>query len=290
MARRQHGVVGRSQLIELGLTESNIEYRLQAGRLQVLHRGVYGLGPLQSTLARWMAAVLAGGTGAVLSHRSAAELWGLIGGSSGPIHLTVSSKRRRPGILLHRSSVLEDERTEVERIPVTTVPRTILDCASAMTERRLERLINEADVLRLYDHLSLPTLLHRYPRRPGSRALRVALDKRNAGSTRTRSELEELLLELVDELGLQRPELNVTLQLDGETIEIDALWRAERIAVELDSRQFHDTPLAFERERRRDRRLSAAGWRPVRITWRQITEERAAVGRDLSAMLSAKTA
>ena len=94
----------------------------------------------------------------------------------------------------------------------------------------------------------------------------------------------------VETFGLQRPELNVTLQLDGETIEIDALWRAERIAVELDSRQFHDTPLAFERDRRRDRRLSAAGWRPVRITWRQITDERAAVGRDLSAVLSAKAA
>ena len=282
MARRQHGVLGRAQLIALGLTKSNIVYRLQAGRLQVVHRGVYGLGPLQSKLARWMAAVLAGGPGAVLSHRSAAELWGLIGGSSRPIHLNVRTKRTRPGILLHRSNVPDDERTEVEGIPVTTVPRTILDCAPTMTERQLERLINEADVLRLYDELSIPTLLHRYPRRPGSRALWVALQKRNAGSSRTRSDLEELLIELADELGLRRPETNVILVIDGETFEIDALWRAERIAVELDSRQFHDTPLAFERDRRRDRKLSAAGWRPVRITWRQITEERAAVGHDLS--------
>jgi hypothetical protein len=158
-----------------------------------------------------------------------------------------------------------------------------------MSERQLERLINEADVLRLYDHLSLPILLHRYPRRPGSRKLWVAIQKRDMGSTWTRSELEELLIELVDELGLRRPETNVILAIDGETFEIDALWRAERVVVELDSRQFHDTPLAFERDRRRDRKLIAAGWRPVRITWRQITEERAAVGSDLTAMLARRS-
>jgi hypothetical protein len=174
----------------------------------------------------------------------------------------------------------------VEGIPVTTVPRTLLDCTPTMSARRIERLINEADVLRLHDRLSLPDLLHRYPGRPGSRKLWEALQRRNAGSTRTRTEIEELLIELVDELGMWRPETNVFLEVDGETFEIDALWRAERVAVELDSRQFHDTPLAFERDRRRDRKLSAAGWRPVRITWRQITDERVAVGRDLTAMLA----
>ena len=238
-----------------------------------------------------MAAALAGGPGAVVSHRSAAELWGLISGFTAPIHITASSgRRRRKGLQFHRPQCPDDERTQVDGIPVTTVPRTILDCAPTMTERRLERLINEADVLRLYDHLSLPTLLDRYPRRPGSRALWVALTKRNAGSTFTRSDLEELLIELADELGLRRPETNVVLEIGGETFEIDALWRAERVAVELDSREFHLTPLAFERDRRRDRKLSAAGWRPVRITWRQITEERHAVGRDLGAMLAAQAA
>jgi hypothetical protein len=256
-----------------------------------VRRAVYGLGPLQSKLAHWMAAALAGGPGAVVSHRSAAELWGLISGFTAPIHITASSgRRRRKALQFHRPQCLDDERTEVDGIPVTTVPRTILDCAPAMSERQLERLINEADVLRLYDHLSLPTLLDRYPRRPGSRALWVALNKRNAGATFTRSDLEELLIELVDELGLRRPETNVLLEVDGETIEVDALWRAERVAVELDSRRFHDTPLAFERDRRRDRRLIAARWRPVRITWRQLDEEPAAVGRDLSAMLAAQAA
>jgi very-short-patch-repair endonuclease len=200
------------------------------------------------------------------------------------------ARRGRPGIRFHRSSLPDDERTRFEGIPVTTVPRTLLDCAPTMSARQLERMINEADVLRLHDRLSLPDLLHRYPRRSGSRKLWEALRKRNAGSTRTRSEIEELLVELVDELGLQRPEFNVQIEVDGETFEIDALWRAERIAVELDSRQFHDTPLAFERDRRRDRKLIAAGWRPVRITWRQITDERAAVGGDLTRMLAAARA
>jgi hypothetical protein len=274
--------------LALGLSDANIEYRLRIERLHRLYRGVYGLGPLQSKLASWMAAVFAGGPGAVLSHRSAAELWGLIGGFTAPIHLTApSGRRQRDDLRFHRPRCPDDERTEVDGIPVTTVPRTILDCAPAMSERRLERLINEADVLRLYDHLSLPTLLHRHPRRPGSRKLTQALSKRDAGSTFTRSDLEELLIELVDELGLPRPETNVVLVIDGETFEIDALWRPERLAVELDSRQFHLTPLAFERDRRRDRKLSAAGWRPVRITWRQLTEDRAGVGLDLTRMCEA---
>ena len=96
------------------------------------------------------------------------------------------------------------------------MPRTILDCAPTMSARRLERLINEADVLRLHDRLSIPDLLYRYPRRPGSRKLSEALSKRNAGATRTRSDLEELLVELVDELALQRPEFNVEIEVDGK--------------------------------------------------------------------------
>ena len=156
-----------------------------------------------------------------------------------------------------------------------------------MSQRRVERLINEADVLRLYDHLSVPDLLDRYRGRAGSRALLEALRRRNAGSTVTRSEFEEMFVEFVDGYGFTRPELNASLVLDGREIEVDALWRTERVAVELDSRQFHDTPAAFESDRLRDRLLLAAGWRPVRITWRQLTEEPDAAARDLRRMLAA---
>jgi len=291
LARRQHGVIDRGQLTRLGVPGAGIDYRVKLGRLQVIQRGVYCLGPVQSKLSSWMAAVLAAGPGAVLSHRSAAELWGLIEGFSSPVGVTLPRARRgRHGIRFHRSSLPDDERTVFEGIPVTTVPRTLLDCAGDMPARRLERLINEADVLRLHDRLSIPHLLHRYPRRSGSRGLLEALRRRGEGSTITKSQLEELLIDVVDELALRRPETNVFLEVGGETFEIDALWRAERIAVELDGRQFHHTPLAFERDRRRDRMLIAANWRPVRITWRQITEERAAVGRDLTRMLASAVA
>jgi hypothetical protein len=281
----------RGQLTRLGVPGAGIDYRVKLGRLQVIHRGVYGLGPLQSKLSSWMAAVLAAGPEAVLSHRSAAQLWGLIEGFTSPVDVTLPRSRRgRPGIRFHRSSIPDDERTVLEGIPVTTVPRTTLDCAAGMSPRRIERLINQADVLRLHDRLSLPHLLTRYPRRSGSRALLQALHQRNGGPTVTKSELEERFLELVDELGLPRPESNVLLELHGETLEVDALWRAERVAVELDGRQFHDTPLAFERDRRRDRRLIAARWQPVRITWRQLEEESDAVARDLTMMLAADAA
>jgi Transcriptional regulator, AbiEi antitoxin len=288
LARRQHGVFHRDQLVELELSDSNIEYRLRVGRLHTHHRGVYGLGPLGSKFAHWKAAVLAAGPGAVVSHRSAAELWGLIDGFTVPIHVTVPSARRdRSGLRFHRSVLAADEHTTVEGIPVTTVPRTLLDCARDMSARRIERMINQADVLRLHDRLSLHDLLVRYPGRSGSRALSEALRRRNAGRTVTRSELEERFLELVDEIGLPRPEINASFELDGQLIEIDALWRAERVVVELDSRQFHDTPLTFERDRRRDRKLVAARWRPVRITWRQLHEEPSAVARDLKRLLAA---
>ncbi len=120
-----------------------------------------------------------------------------------------------------------------------------------------------------------------------ARALRVAVARRAAGASVTRSELEEAFVVFVDRIGLPRPELNLTLEVDGLLIEVDAVWRAERVVVELDSRQFHDTPLTFERDRRRDRKLVAARWRPVRITWRQLHEEPSAVARDLKRMLAA---
>jgi hypothetical protein len=288
LASGQHGVFDRDQLLELELSTREVDYRLEVGRLHVVHREVYSLGPVEWTHGRWMAAVLAGGHDAVLSHRSALELWGIVEGWSLPHHVTLPRAcRGRPDLRFHRSPIPEDERTTVEGIPVTTVPRAILDCAATLTERRVERLINQADFLHLHDVLSLPDLLERYPRRAGSRAVRAALVRRGAGATVTRSDLEEKFVEFIDGNGLTRPEINAPLMLDGRQIEVDALWRTERVAVELDSRQFHNTPGAFEADRLRDRRLSAARWRPVRITWRQLHEEPSAVARDLKRLLAA---
>jgi hypothetical protein len=274
-----------------------IDYRIERHRLHPEHPGVYACGhPASTREARWMAAVLAGGRGAALSHWAAASLWGMVAGS--PARIDVTSPRRRDnrgGLRYHQIQLPADELNIREGIPLTSPGRTLFDIAAdlpmargaARPPRRFEAALNQADARRLWDGPSLPTLLERYPRRAGSRVVRLGLELRAAGATVTRSEFEERFVEFVDGVGIRRPEINGPLLLDGDWIEIDALWRIERVALELDSRQFHDTPAAFEADRRRDRRLIAAGWRPVRITWRQLGEEPSAVARDLKRMLAA---
>lgn len=230
-----------------------------------------------------MAAVLAGGPGAVLSHRSAATLWGIGGsGGGGGVDVTVPGNRRSTGAIeFHRTLLPADEVTVTNGIPVTTVPRTIFDLAADTSARRVERTINEAEVLQLWDELSLDELLLRYPRRTGSRTVRAALDGRRAGATITRSELEERFLALIDGAGLPRPEVNAFV--DG--FEVDFLWRDARLIVELDGRAFHHTAQAFERDRERDRILQAAGWRVIRLTWRQLEATPHRVVADLQALV-----
>lgn len=283
LAAHQHDAVARRQLLELGAGPAAVDLRLRRRRLRTLYRGVYrlGAGPVARP-TRWMAAVLAGGPDAVLSHRSAAALW-CIYGEGGRIELSVPTNRRPRGRLtFHRYVVPRDERTLCDGIPVTTVPRTLFDLATVLRPRQLERTLLEAENLKLHDPLSLADLLRRYPRRPGSPAIRALLDARAAGANWTRSELEVAFLELVDELELPQPETNVVI----EGFEVDALWRERRVAVELDSRAYHDNLVAFERDRERDRILNAAEWRPIRITSRQLKRSRAAVARDLSRMLA----
>ena len=280
---RQHGLITHGQLTQLGIRPRTIGHRIERGQLHRVHRGVYAVGhALLSQKGRWMAAVLVGGEGAVLSHRSAAALWGVRPSSRTEVQVTVPSGRgRRPGIRFHRGSVPKDEVTVRNGIPITTVSRTLLDLAAVVSVRQLERAINEAEVLRLWDELSLAALAERYPRRPGTRAVRQALNARQDGETLTRSELEERFLETVRSASLAQPEVNATLEARGRSFEIDFLWREQRLAVELDGRAAHHTVEAFERDRERDRILQVAGWRTVRITWSQLD----GVERDLRALL-----
>jgi hypothetical protein len=247
LAERQYGVVARAQLAALGLGARAIDHRLQRKRLHPLHRGVYAVGQRRLRReARWMAAVLAYGPGAVLSHRPGGAHWQLVS-DRGPCEVTVPQARRsRPGIRVHQARLPADEITVHEGIPVTTVPRTLFDLAGVLPERQLERAINEAEVLHLWDELSLEHLLHRYSRHRGSRAVRTALHRRRQGSTATRSELEELFLALTDDAGMPRPEVNVLV----EGFEVDAVWRDVRLVVELDGRDTHGTSAAFERDAR----------------------------------------
>jgi very-short-patch-repair endonuclease len=186
---------------------------------------------------------------------------------------------------VHKARLPNDEITIHEGIPVTTVPRTLFDLAAVLPARQLERAINEAEVLRLWDELSLDRLLHRYPRHRGNRAIRAALHQRRRGSTVTKSELEETFLRLIDAAGIPRPEINALV----EDFEVDAVWRDARLVVELDGRDVHGTAAAFETDRERDRALQVAGWRPVRITYRQLRDTPREVVADLRRLWAAGT-
>jgi Transcriptional regulator, AbiEi antitoxin len=252
LAERQHGVVARRQLLAAGLAREAIAHRMRIGRLHCLHRGVYAVGHrLLSPEAQWMAAVLAAGPGAVLSHRSAAALWGLVHGRAGEVDVTIStSRRRRSGITWHVAGLPADEITSLAAIPVTTVPRTLLDLAAVLDRRATERAINEAEVHRYTDPLCLPALLARYPRRRGTAAIRSILAAGALVTTFTRSELEERFLRFLAQRHMPRPELNVPIALRGGFVEVDCVWRRARVIAELDGRAVHGTAAAFERDRR----------------------------------------
>jgi Protein of unknown function (DUF559) len=232
-----------------------------------------------------MAAVLAGGPGAVLSHRTAAALWVVHEQSAGPIDVTAGVKRRpRPGLRFHRSALPRDEVTVRNGIPVTTVPRTLLDLASVLARDRLERAVHEAEVLRLTDRLSLPELMARYPRRAGAADLRRAIA---TTPQITREELEHRFRHLLTQHGIDPPRRNALVTVAGErTFEADCLWERERLIVELDGRAVHDTARAFERDRERDRLLTIAGWRVARFTWRQVVERPREVAAHARALLA----
>ena len=211
-----------------------------------------------------MAAVLACGPGAVLSHRSAASLWDIRHTAKGRIDVTTPRVLRpRPG--LHRRAVLPaDEMTIHDALPTTTPARTLLDLAAVIPSQSLERALDEAEILRLPGPAPL---LDRYPRQRGTRNLRTLL--LNARSpTPTRNEFEARFLTLLDSHGIPRPEINTII----EGYEVDAAWRGARLIVELDGFATHGTRRAFERDRLRDRRLQAAGWRVIRLTWAQLSE------------------
>jgi very-short-patch-repair endonuclease len=286
VAGRQHGVISRAQLLELGLGEDGIDYRLSSGRLLRLHRSVYGVGHRnRSRETVWMAAVLAGGEGTVLSNRPAGAAWAICS-SAGRVEVTAPRQRRpHPRILFHHSVLPADERTTHNGIPITTVPRTILDLAATLDERQLERAINEAEIKRLWDELSLHDLLYRYRGRAGTKSVRAALRKRTEGATLTKSDLEELFLRFADGARLPRPETNTYV----EGLEVDCVWRAQRVIVEVDGWETHRTRAAFERDREKSRILQAAGWRCVPVTYLQLEHTSAEVARDVHRLLAATT-
>jgi hypothetical protein len=233
-----------------------------------------------------MAAVLSTGPGAVLSHRSAGSLWRILPLMS--IAPEVTRARRchpRTGLQAHCGALRPDEITRLNRIPVTSAPRTVLDFAAMSTERQLEKALNELEVRGITDRLSIPDLIERYPRKRGSAKLRTLLGDEAAIRGVTRRELEERFAVLLAGTDLPRPRLNADLVVRGRAIEADCLWAEQRLIVELDGREAHGTPLAFEKDRERDRLLLVEGWRVTRFTWRQLRDDAPAVIADLSELL-----
>jgi very-short-patch-repair endonuclease len=216
-----------------------------------------------------MAATLA--TNAVLSHRSAGALWALRPWT-GRIELTVPrGTTRRQGLLLHRAVLADDEITVRDGIPVTTLARTLLDLAAVLQRHQLQQAINEAERLRLEGphHLA-----ERYPTKRGTRALRAL-----APPTHTKQDLEARFHTFLNDRRFPRPQTNILI----EGKEVDFAWPDRRLIVELDSWEFHRTRHAFEDDRRTDRRLKAAGWTVIRITWRDL-DEPDALEAELSAL------
>jgi len=285
LATRQHGVVTRAQLLELEVGYRGVDHWIARRLLHPLHRGVYALGHRKVTREGvWMAAVLAGGPGAVLSHRSAGALWGIRRSSSAATDVTAPQLRRRAGIQSHRAVLPADEVTVENGIPVTNPARTLFDLAAVITSQQLRHALNEAEIRRLASPLPLDALIARHPRRKGIQALTRALEQqRQTGETITKSAFEQAFLDFIAEHDLPRPRMNEPLG----PYEPDAVWPEAGLVVELDSYGIHTTREAFESDRARDRALQASGYRVVRITWRQLTANPEALAAELHKCLIA---
>lgn len=281
LASRQHGVVALGQLKALGLTASGVRDRVRSGRLHRLHRGVYAVGHRNvSPRGRWLAAVLACGPGAALSHRSAAALRGLRPTGAAKIDVTAPrrSGRRRAGITVHAGGTLaRRDVTTIDGIPCTSTARTLLDLADVVDRQALTRACEQAEILRSFNRRELVALLERSPGRQGAPVLQAIVERHAPEPTRTRQELERCFLELCERGGVQRPSVNAHV----EGLEVDFSWAAHRVIAETDGFAVHGTRSAFERDRHRDQRLLLAGWRIARFTWRQVTESPEEVAQTL---------
>jgi very-short-patch-repair endonuclease len=261
IAMRQHGAISSQQLREAGLSRDAVLERRRAGRLHPLHRGVYAVGHIApSNERRWMAAVLALGADAALSHRSAAALWKLLPTTHGPVDVSLPSRngrRRRQGIRIHRPASLTPAEIGRERgIPVTSVARTLSDLQGLVPPRELRRAIRQADFLGL-------------PIGP-----KIEVDK-------TRSELERRFLWLCGRYHLPRPAVNI--RIGGLTV--DFCWLGQKLIVETDGYQSHRGREAFEDDRARDLKLRALGYEVLHLSYRQVFDESAQVAAVLHATL-----
>jgi very-short-patch-repair endonuclease len=287
IAARQHGVITTAQLLSVGVHSSGIAKRVDAGRLHRIHRRVYAVGHTRlSDKGRWMAAVLACGEDAVLSHRSAGKLWGILRprrrsaangrGEESTVHITVpgaGGRKRHRGISLHRSSTLTPaDCIRCDGIPVTKPARTLADLRPMLSEAAFASAVREAEFLRLPIGDDQSSVGDGARRRDSSKA------------PRTRTELESMLMALARRHRLVKPEVNVKV----DRYEVDFLWRDQRLIAEVDGWESHGTRSAFEEDRARDARLTSLGYAVVRFTWHQVDREPQAVAQTIRNLLAAR--
>lgn len=286
LAGQQHGVVSTWQMRELGLSGPAINRRVAAGWLHPLYRGVYAVGHVALTRrSRILAAVLAAGTGALSSHRSAGELRDLL--YPGPIDVTSPRSRRpRAGFVLHRSRHIADEdRTVIDGIPVTSVARTLVDLAEVLGERRLSNAVHEAEIQKVFDLKAIERVMARVPGRTGRHMLHRVLEAYGGGPQLTRSDYERTFLEICHRHGIPIPHSAVSVA----GYELDFLWGSHGLAVEVDDEATHFTTRAYYADRRRDRALVPHGIQVIRVTPRDLENE-AELAAELMAILAAKAA
>lgn len=270
---RQDNVVSGEQLRGAGLRRGAIAHRVKAGAMQRLHTGVYLIGPAPPTpMARARAAALASGADAVVSHRSAACLFGLLPEISSDVDVTVPGRNpgRRPGIRRHRVKELpRQDVTAMNGLRITTIARTICDLAATASARDVEQAFSEALYRRIVSLRALAVVLAREPARKGAPVVRALIEDPRL----TRSDRERLLLRLIEAAQLPKPLTNVVIH----GYRVDVFWPSEGLVLEFDGWGAHGHRLAFESDRKRDQVLLAAGIRVLRITDRQLEHEPIAV-------------
>jgi very-short-patch-repair endonuclease len=267
IARRQHGVVTRKQLLDARVSKEEIRWRIKRGALLVVHPGVYRVGHKAPSIeARYIAAVLACGEGAVLSGMAAGYLWGLIKGSAPPPEVTTPKDRKVKGVQIRRARRRETEATTHHGIPITTVPRTLVDISSMLSSADLARACHEAGVLHGTTPRQVEEVLNKRPTTPAAKQLRKVM---NGEVHVTLSPLERAFLKRLRAAGLPEPVMN---RKAGER-RVDCRWSDHRLTVELDSYRYHSSRHAWELDRRREREAHARGDDFRRYTRDDVFEE-----------------
>jgi very-short-patch-repair endonuclease len=279
LASRAHGVVTRQELLRAGVTRDQIKRRLRRGTLIAVHRGVYRVGhSAASREAQYMAAVKACGEQAVLCGRAAAHMWRILGGSPPPPEVMAPVKRHVPGVLTRRRVISRRHVVARQRIPVTTVPRTLVDLAASLSEEALARACHDAGGLYKTTPKQVDAVLRRVPNARGRKKLERIM---HGDVPVTLSRLESRFLELLRDAHLPLP---VTNQVAGAH-RVDCRWPEQRLTVELDSYRHHNSRHSWDKDRLREREARIRGDEFRRYTWRDVFEDPVFMLRELSELL-----